>query len=239
MFSARTFVRTLARSAVVVAAGFVALGVPRTASAQPAYVAAGTRLTAADVDLIIRRAIDRANALNVNATISVVDREGNLLGCVRMTTVAAGRSVPNYSVIGQGVGGVGGLERSNFVVPANGALFMRPDGLAILNSITATTKAGTAAFLSTRGNAFSTRTAAFIVQRNFPPLVRFQPGGPLFGVQFSSLPTSDFMRLPVGMSADSGGLPLYRNGECIGGIGVETGIVAPGTALPAATGLAR
>ncbi|MFN0012374.1 MAG: heme-binding protein, partial [Phycisphaerales bacterium] len=41
------------------------------------------------------------------------------------------------------------------------------------------------------------------------------------------------------MSADSGGLPLYRNGECIGGIGVETGIVAPGTALPAATGLAR
>lgn len=241
MFRFPLCARTLARAAMAVGfmgAALVALTAPRVARAQPAYVAVGTRLSAVDVDLIIRRAIDRANALNINATIAVVDREGNLLGLARMTN--AGRALPNYSVIGQGTGGIGGLEASRSAI-VNPGLTMRADGrgLAVVTSLTAYTKAGTAAFLSTRGNAFTTRTAAFIVQRNFPPNVRYQPGGPLFGVQFSSLPTSDIMRLPLGLSADSGGLPLYRNGECVGGIGVETGIAGPNDALPANRDLAR
>lgn len=241
MHTLRSCTRSAGRLALLAGvAAIAALGTPRAATAQPAYIAAGTRLTAPEVDLIIRRAIDRANALNVNATIAVVDREGNLLGLARMTSVAGGRAVPNYSVIGQGVGGIGGLEASRAAI-ANPGLTMRADGqgLAVVTSLTAYTKAGTAAFLSTRGNAFSTRTAAFIVQRNFPPQVRYQPGGPLFGVQFSSLPTSDIMRLPLGLSADSGGLPLYRGAECIGGIGIETGITAPNNALPANRDLAR
>ncbi len=57
--------------------------------------------------------------------------------------------------------------------------------------------------------------------------------GPLFGVQFSQLPCSDFsrgltggaprrgrMHAPLGLAADPGGLPLYINGVLVGGIGV-------------------
>jgi uncharacterized protein GlcG (DUF336 family) len=96
----------------------------------------------------------------------------------------------------------------------------------------AISKAGTAAFFSTQGSAFSTRTASFIVQEHFPPQVNPSPGGPLFGVQFSNVPCSDVNRgyglqsaemsnLPLGLSADPGGLPLYKNGVAVGGIGVE------------------
>lgn len=180
-------------------------------------------LTPAEVDTIVRRAIDRANLLNVNATISVVDRQGVLLASVRMTNGA--RPLPNFSVVGAEMGGFGGLERSNVALPG---INVPAVGLYVPTSITATTKAGTAAFLSTRGNAFSTRTAAYIIYPNFPPGVINQASGPLFGVQLSSLPTSDIMRLPLGLSADSGGLPLYKNGQCVGGIGVETGV--PNTA---------
>jgi hypothetical protein len=51
-------------------------------------------------------------------------------------------------------------------------------------------KAITGAYLSSSGNAFSTRTASMIVQEHFPPS-RAAIGlesGPLFGVQFSQLP---------------------------------------------------
>ncbi len=182
------------------------------------------------VEDIVRRAINRANALRINATISVMDREGNILACVRMTDtttdgLGAARSVPTTSVIRGG--GAGGLDTSSLAVtyPTGEDLFVTTPnggGARVATSLTATTKAGTAAYLSTAGNAFSTRTAAFIVQPNFPPRVTLQPSGPLFGVQFSSLPTSDFNRLPLGLSADSGGLPLYdASGQCRGGIGVE------------------
>ncbi|MEY3200987.1 MAG: hypothetical protein RIR70_537, partial [Pseudomonadota bacterium] len=81
------------------------------------------------------------------------------------------------------------------------------------------------------GNAFSTRTASFIVQNHFPPGVNNAAGGPLFGVQFSQLPCGDFVqrgvnivpgpkRSPLGLSADPGGFPIYKNGRVVGGIGV-------------------
>ncbi len=156
-------------------------------------------LTADDVEEVIERAVSRAQQLGVAATISVVDREGNLLSVVRMD---GGLETVDISA-----GGTGGLEQVDGVVST---------------SLIAATKAGTGAFLSTsRGNAFTTRTAGHIIQTHFPPGVRFQDGGPLFGVQLSSLPTSDVNRLPLGLSADPGGLPLYRGGELIGGVGVE------------------
>ena len=45
----------------------------------------------------------------------------------------------------------------------------------------------------------------------------------MFGVQFSSLPCTDFKSpfLPAGLSADPGGIPLYKGGRVAGGLGVE------------------
>jgi uncharacterized protein GlcG (DUF336 family) len=76
-----------------------------------------------------------------------------------------------------------------------------------------------------------------IVQEHFPPAPNTVglESGPLFGVQFSQLPCSDlsarFMssgaqamigpkRSPLGLAADPGGFPLYKNGVVVGGIGV-------------------
>ncbi|MCZ6889302.1 MAG: heme-binding protein, partial [Gammaproteobacteria bacterium] len=94
-------------------------------------------------------------------------------------------------------------------------------------------KAITGAYLSSEGNAFTTRTANQIVQEHFNPGETNQPGGPLFGVQFSQLACSDFTlafqgglsnvgpkRSPLGLSADPGGLPLYKEGTVVGGVGV-------------------
>jgi uncharacterized protein GlcG (DUF336 family) len=94
-------------------------------------------------------------------------------------------------------------------------------------------KAITGAYLSSEGNAFSSRTASQIVQEHFNPREQFQPSGPLFGVQFSQLACSDLMRAfdgvgpsvgpqrsPLGLSADPGGFPLYKSGTVVGGVGV-------------------
>src|SRR5215468_11142652 len=96
-------------------------------------------------------------------------------------------------------------------------------------ALAAISKAGTAAFFSTQGSAISTRTASFIIQENFPPRVDNQSNGPLFGVQFSQLPCSDVRNptarmlgnLPLGLAGDAGGLPIYKNGVAVGGLGVE------------------
>jgi hypothetical protein len=94
----------------------------------------------------------------------------------------------------------------------------------------------TGAYLSSGGNAFSTRTASQIIQSHFNPEESNQPGGPLFGVQFSQLTCSDLVRhpsdgtvgpkpAPLGLAAEPGGLPLYKNGAVVGAIGVmATGI---------------
>ena len=123
----------------------------------------------------------------------------------------------SITVVSPGTGVSGGLEGVNIV----------PDSLAAI------AKAVTAAYLSTEGNAFTTRTASQIVQAHFNPNDNRQPGGPLFGVQFSQLPCSDLsnrfsgispgvgpQRSPLGLSADPGGLPLYKGGTPVGGIGV-------------------
>ncbi|HKG81203.1 MAG TPA: heme-binding protein, partial [Pyrinomonadaceae bacterium] len=97
------------------------------------------------------------------------------------------------------------------------------EGTVVPPAEAATAKAATAAFFSTGGNAFTTRTAGFIIQEHFPPGVSFRAGGPLYGVQFSSLPCSDIKKpsARLGLSADPGGLPIYKNGLPAGAIGVE------------------
>ena len=71
------------------------------------------------------------------------------------------------------------------------------------------------------------------MQEHFNPGELGQPSGPLFGVQFSNLACSDLnnrfpangfgagpFRSPLGLSADPGGFPLYKQGTPVGGIGV-------------------
>ena len=108
----------------------------------------------------------------------------------------------------------------------------------------ALSKASTGAYFSSDFGSFTTRTAAFIIQDHFPPGVRFAPGGPLYGVQFSSIATSDVNSiyyprpqdvapgtvhdgLPEGAQArvrgDLGGIGIYKNGKRVGGLGVDDG----------------
>lgn len=170
--------------------------------------AAKAQLTALDVQSIINQAVTRAVQISPNSVIAVTDREGDVLG----------------------------------VWSVNGT---PPTMLEISSCVS---KAGTASYLSSNQNAFTSRTAGFIIQQHFPPGVRNTAPGPLVGVGLSNLFTSDINKfrapgsiitfsptpgasiVPVfGTSLDGspGGVPLYKNGILVGGIGV-TGDGVPG-----------
>jgi uncharacterized protein GlcG (DUF336 family) len=183
-----------------------------TPSCDGSCASASTFLTAADVQDVIARAVAEAQARSAPATIAVVDRVGNVLGVFVMngapTTITVrtpGRTVD------------GGLEGVNIIPSTLGAI----------------AKAVTGAYLSSEGNAFTTRTASQIVQEHFNPTEALAASGPLSGVQFSSLPCSDLVgrfaggaadvgpkRTPLGLSADPGGFPLYKGGTPVGAVGV-------------------
>jgi uncharacterized protein GlcG (DUF336 family) len=162
--------------------------------------ATATNLISTDVQTILQQAASAAASLGKAVTIVVSDREGNILGRFAMTGAPATTTIRSVGAAGQGLEGT--------VAPALEA---------------ATAKAATAAFFSTTGNAFSTRTAGFIIQEHFPPGISFRAGGPLYGVQFSSLPCGDIKQTSarLGLSGDPGGLPIYKDGLAAGGIGVE------------------
>jgi uncharacterized protein GlcG (DUF336 family) len=85
-------------------------------------------------------------------------------------------------------------------------------------------EAVTAASFESTQDAFTTRTARFIIQDHFPQPLFNTPGGPLYGVQFSSQPTSDVNPVTAfAVSGDPGGIPLYINEVPVGGIGVSGG----------------
>jgi len=185
---------------------------------------AGTFLRASQVQRIIAQAVAEARARNRLATIAVVDRVGNVLAVFQMNGARA------FARITSGrfnkrlpPPGAAGLEEIQLPIPR------APPGVP--SPFAAIAKAITAAYLSSEGNAFSTRTANQIVQEFFNPGERGQPSGPLFGVQFSQLPCGDLVqqgeavgigprRSPLGLSADPGGLPLFFRGTPVGGIGV-------------------
>lgn len=156
----------------------------------------GERLTKGDVDRILAAAASQAASTQI---ITVVDREGEILG------VWAG---------------------------ADARLSTPPDqtgrgGNILINPfVKSLTRARTGAFFQSREDAFSTRTARFIIQDNFPHPVPNTQAGPLYGVQFSTLPFSDFSFNSNGtvtgpaISGDPGGIPLFKNDEPVGGIGV-------------------
>jgi uncharacterized protein GlcG (DUF336 family) len=174
-------------------------------------------LSVSDVQTIIAQAVAEAKAQGKPGVIAVVDRVGNVLAVYTMAGAPANtrlRDAPN---------------------PANNSGL---EGITVPAAAAAISKAITGAYLSSGGNAFSTRTASEIVQQHFPPTT-FTSGlesGPLFGVQFSQLPCSDLAsryvaaggasafigpkRSPLGLAADAGGFPLYKNSVLVGGVGV-------------------
>ena len=168
-----------------------------------------TALAENDVQTIIAQAVARAQQLGIRVTVVVVDHEGTVLGVFKMTGATATSRIGAFNL-------------------QTGAVLKPPDSdglqdVPVPAEFAAISKAGTAAFFSTQGNAFTSRTASFIIQEHLPPRIDFQPGGPLFGVQFSQLPCSDIKipNLPLGLAGDPGGVPIYKNGVAAGGIGIE------------------
>src|SRR6202162_1780021 len=124
---------------------------------------------------------------------------------------------------------------------------------------TAVSKAGTAAYLSSNQNAFTSRTAGFIIQQHFPPGVFNTAPGPLVGVGLSNLflcdvnhfkkidmvycpppyppaivPSPGTFGTPIlatSLDGSPGGAPLYKAGVLLGGIGV-TGDGTPKPPIP-------
>jgi uncharacterized protein GlcG (DUF336 family) len=173
--------------------------------------AAAPALTGTDVQRAIAQAAFEAQARGAAAHIAVVDRVGNVLAVFSMPGAPASVAISS----GIGHGGLDGIAAGS--IPA---------------TLAAIAKAITGAYLSSNGNAFSTRTAGQIVREHFDPQEQQQPAGPLYGVQFSQLTCSDVnrngidatagpKRSPLGLAADPGGLPLYKDGVLVGGIGVE------------------
>ena len=174
-----------------------------------------TRLTTDDVGTIIAQGVQEADARGEAAVIGVVDRVGNVLAIYRMA------GAPDTIRI------TSGPERST-----GNAIDAGLDGVEIVTpELGVISKALTAAYFSSEGNAFTTRTANQIIQENFNPGEFNTPGGPLFGVQISQLPCSDISRrfngvgpdpgphrAPIGFAADPGGLPLYKNGTLVGAV---------------------
>lgn len=223
----RTVALSTAMALVLSACGGGGTGAPGGGSPSPTPTPAPTgaafalpsaqALTTGDVGQIVAQAVAEAQARNQPAVIAVVDRTGNVLAVFRMTNAAA-------TALIRGAPDGDHREAQNQVVPAAAA---------------AIAKAVTGAYLSSGGNAFSSRTASMIVQPHFPPapVAVGLESGPLYGVQFSQLPCSDLSaryvegnvgtnaligpkRSPLGLSADSGGFPLYKNGVLVGGVGV-------------------
>jgi uncharacterized protein GlcG (DUF336 family) len=180
--------------------------------------------------------VGQAEASNLKVTVAVTDKEGNVLGVFKMRgatdriTIGIGTRCartkrclteldnPNKPIKPKLTCGLEGLciGRIENLLGMAGVTF---PGLAVSAAIS---KAGTAGVLSTAGGAFSTRSANFLLQEHLPPGIAGTPAGPLFGVQFSQLGCSDINpSLPLGLAADPGGVALYKNGQPVGGVGVE------------------
>lgn len=195
-----------------------------------------------DVQLVLARAVAEARARSVDATIAVTDRSGNVLTVLRTNLFGGANNTPPDAVLfgnlNRRVVTIGSASEGRDVSGGLENVAIVPDELAAI------AKSVTASYLSSEGNAFTTRTASFIVQEHFiPGEADDKESGPLFGVQFTQLACSDLnnrfvdgvqdgtgsgaedgtfgpKRSPLGLSADPGGIPLYKFGTPVGGVGV-------------------
>ena len=184
-----------------------------------------SRLTAAEVAQIVERA---ARAANDNTmVIAVVDRAGRVLGLFKKANAP-----DTYTT-------------------TNGQTFS-PEAVAVA-------LARTAAFFSHDQAPLSSRTVRYISGRHFPPGVQNTPNGALWGIEHTNrgfvradnlagLVLPDFtgwLEPLVGMvtgkadladtdatAVNPGGVPIYKNGHCVGGIGVTVGSAGIPSAAP-------
>ena len=168
-------------------------------------------LTVADIQQIISQGVAEAQAQGQPSGFVVIDRVGNVLAVFIMNGTNLTLRTP-AAPNGQSTD----LQNLNLPAPA-----------AVAGGIS---KALTSSYFSSVGAAFSSRTANDIIQETFPPsaATRGLESGPLFSVQFSQLPCSDVSarfpnragthRGPLGVGADPGAFPLYKNGAVVGSV---------------------
>ena len=106
-------------------------------------------LTESDVNTVVLQAMNQASARGAPATIAVVDRVGNVLAVTEMT------GAPPIATVTSGTG----VATTSLPPPPENGL----EGVAVPSTLAAISKALTGAYLSSQGNAFSTRTANQII----------------------------------------------------------------------------
>jgi len=172
---------------------------------------ASSFLSEEDVQKVIAQAVNEAQAQGKPSVIAIVDRVGNVLAVYRMA-------------------GAPPTIRISDPRPVTGGLL----NLDVPPELGAISKALTAVYFSSEGNAFTSRTAGQIAQEHFNQGDATAPAGPLFGVQISNLPCSDINqrftgsgtgpgthRSPLGLSPDPGGISLFKAGVPVGAVGVS------------------
>lgn len=202
----------------------------RTRSAPPPFVAGGARAlrllgaaavaAAGALALVARGPAGDASA--VGAPLDASEVEALVARCLDFARRVRSRPDLTVAVVDPEGNSLGVFHAAG--VPADPAA--RSERAAV-----ALAKAGTGSYFSSDDQTFSTRTACFIIQDHFPPGVRFAPAGPLHGVEFSSIATSDVNPIvfPTPASAevrvrgDLGGIGLFRGGRRVGGLGVDDG----------------
>ena len=99
-------------------------------------------------------------------------------------------------------------------------------------NVGAVPKARTAAYLSSNQHGFTTLTACYITRSHFPPGIANTPGGPLYGVPFSSIGGGDIQpnnsappgqvgNGQQGLTGVPGGVPVFKNGLLAGALGIS------------------
>jgi uncharacterized protein GlcG (DUF336 family) len=198
---------------------------PLTSATPPAVVQS---LTASDVTALVQAAAQAADPNTM--VIAVVDRSGNILGVYRKPSAPA-------------------LATGNFSAQVD------TNELAV-------SLARTAAFFSNDQAPLSSRTVRFLSEIHFPPGIANTPNAPLYGIENTNRGCALSTNFIAGQSvpaarsisgattglgvatgkadvddSDStavnpGGVPLFRNGSVVGGIGIAG--VAPAVAEYAA-----
>jgi uncharacterized protein GlcG (DUF336 family) len=222
-FAEAIFGFAVALASVITGCGGVAG--PLTSVTPPATVLG---LTAADVTALVQAA---AQAVDPNTmVIAVVDRSGNILGVYRKPSAAT-------------------LTTGNFGVQVN-------------SNELAVSLARTAAFFSNDQAPLSSRTVRFLSGIHFPPGIANTPSAPLYGIENTNRgctlstnfiagqavpPARSIGGATTGLgittgkldvndsdpnAVNPGGVPLFRNGSVVGGVGVAG--VAPAVAEYAA-----
>ncbi|MEP0729144.1 MAG: heme-binding protein, partial [Parasphingorhabdus sp.] len=113
-------------------------------------------LTVTDVQTIIAQAVSEAQARNLPSVIAVVDRVGNVLAVFDMN--GSNNNSSEITISNRQIGGL-----------ASPADLVGLQGQQVPAAAAAIAKAVTGAYLSSSGNAFSSRTASQITQEHFPP----------------------------------------------------------------------